>query len=220
MTTTVNLECTDKIIDDFEYAKLFKTPSVLFTKSGQVIGLGELFSYIKIEVSDYKSYLRNIILDTRNFTKVINAIDKVDTNKQVFYTRSNPTILSTTVDNIELGIGLSPEYVTYGVFNILQDIQYNCNQVYSKKLSSKDDFLLKLRTLHADEGAIPYTIKTDNYGNWIIMITKKILPIVISDKVTVNFLVHCSNPNWGYIEIVTETTKGFTYMTYLKILKV
>ena len=219
MITTADLKCTDKILKDLAYAKDFKTHSVLFTKSGQVIGLGEIFSYIKIEASEYTSHLRSIILETKAFSKIITEVSDKELDSTIFFESSNPTVLNTTKD-IQLGVGLSPEYVTYGINNILQDITFNTTCVYSKKLNPKEGFSVQLRALRADEGIIQYPIHTQDYGDWLIPFNKKILPMLTTDHITINLLIHKDNPKWAYIEVLTDTKSGYHFMTYLKILKV
>lgn len=221
MITTSQLKCTENILSDFKYAKEFKTPLVLFTESHQVIGLGEFMSYVKIETNkQLQSFLSNTIVETKNFAKLFKAISKQDLNTRIFYNGRNPMNLCTT-KQLSIGLGIAVEQVTYSILNLFKDIKSNFAPVYIYDLTN-GDFLNSLKKLKIDEGSIDLPIHTKDHGDWIIPMTKKMLPVVATDKVSVELLIHKTNPNnlYAYICFLVVTKDKFVFETYFKILKV
>ena len=209
MITTSQLKCTESIINDFKYAKEFKTPWVLFTQTHEVIGLGE-----------FMSFLSNIIVETKSFAKLFKAIPKQELNSRIFYNGRNPMQLNTTKD-LQIMLGIAPEQVTFSIQKLFNDINDNFVIVWEKDLT-QNRFLIDLNKLKTEEGAINFNIHTTNNGDWLIPMTKKMLPVLKSDIILAQLLIHKSNPYnlYAYTRFVVQTKSGFIFETYFKILKV
>ena len=221
MITTTQLECTKNIISDFKYAKEFKTPLVLFTKEHEVIGLGEFMSYIKIETNkQLQSFLSNILVETKNFAKLFKNISKPDLDSRIFYNGRNPMTLCTTKD-VQIGLGIGTEQLTSSVYRVLTEINSNFEVVWDEDIT-KGEYLTQLRKLKTEEGSLNFIIHSNTAGDWIIPMTKKMLPVVLTDKVYVELLQHKSNHSclYSYIRFITRTKDGLIFETYFKILRV
>lgn len=221
MITTNQLKCTKEIVSDFKYAKEFKTPLVLFTDSHEVIGLGEFMSYIKIETNKrLQSFLSNTIVETKNFAKLFKVITKADLETRVFYNGRNPMQLLTTKE-LQLTLGIAPEHLTSSIHQLLDHIHSDFTQVWSGELT-KGSLLASLSKLKIEDGSINFKIHTQYDGDWLIPMTKKMLPVLTTDKVTAELLRHKTNLQnlYAYIRFIVETKSGFVFETYFKILKV
>lgn len=221
MITTEQLKCTSRIISDFKYAKEFKTPLVLFTDAHEVIGLGEFMTYIKIETNkQLQSYLSNVLVDTKNFAKLFKRVTKQDLDTRIFYQGRSPMHLDTTKE-LQIGLGIGTEQLTTSVYSILNEINSNFEVIWNGDIT-KGQYLKQLRGLKIDDGSINFNIHSDIAGDWMIPMTKKMLPIVTSDKVYMELLHHKTNSSciYSYIRFIVHTKDDLVFETYFKILKV
>ena len=204
----------DTIRADFEYAKGFKSPYVLFTSNGQCIGIGDNESYIKTEIGINKECsFRNIILETKTFNKALKEIDAAIL--QSLYSVKDFPLKIKFPSGLEILKGLSPMYTEMNITSMILECE-SFTQVYKDSLNKDSEWYNDYKNLHADEGTINLIVK-DKY---LVPIHKRILNITSTDKVDIEVLDREGCPYFYMRIYISSGKKGFTYCTYLKGLKV
>ena len=204
-----NEEHFDKMfIEDISYAKEFKSPVVLFMADGSCVGLGDDYSYAKIETGFQKKArtLFQIGLETKSFAKIIKGQNE-----------------SGSLDLIDTPLYIKTPYADIKKLPGVQELQFGVSNFITQSLAipiiyqgSLDiDFSTAFKNLKADEGGMPYVIANRFY----IILHKRILSYIASDKVYVNIRYIQGQPSF-ICEFMIVTKKGFIFNEFIRGLMV
>lgn len=209
----------DILIEDLEYIKSFKCPSILFMDTGYPVGLGEMMSYIRTEIGINRNcIINNAIIETKNIGDIIKGYSNRDDNSNWIGEWINPTTISFG-GRYELVTGISPNYIRCGIERVFDEIS-GMSVIYEEDLT-KSDILATVKKMKVDDGLVNYPIITSQ-GSWFIPMNKKYFPMVAGDKLILNVLQHNNFVHMGYHYIIFRVIKknGLVFDTILKILDV
>ena len=202
----------NEIIADLRYAKEFKTPLVLFTSTGMAIGLGEEMSFVKTEIGiQHECYMRNYIIETKALASFLKELDNQVGLKFDF----KPNFLEIDNPLNSIGISIAPSYTEYNVKAFLYEAS-TFQEVYAMQYKKDNPFMVDMKKLHADEGAVNLFISNRYY----LPMHKKILSYTATDDV---YLTILDKPESAYFFArfdVINKKKNTNFNIYIKALKV
>ena len=204
-----NEEHFDKMfIEDISYAKEFKSPIVLFMPDGSCVGLGDSYSYAKTETGLQKKSrtLFQIGLESKSFAKVIKGQNETGSLGLI----DTPLYIKTPYGDIKKLPGVQELVFSVGNF-ITQSLATPITYQGSLDI----EFISAFKTLKADEGGMPYVID----GKYYIILHKRLLSYIASDKVYVNIRYVQGQPSF-VCEFMIVKKNGFIFNEFIRGLMV
>ena len=205
-------ECFNDVIRDLEYAKEFKSHSVLFTTNHTAIGLGENGSYIRTEGILHRStYLSDMIIDTKTIAAVMRTVDAGKISQFII----NPLMITDPKGLVSIATGLHPLWIETMVYKTLKWCR-PYTQLYEEDLTHSEE-VKQLRSLKADEGNILFKRVVEN-ELYVVPMNKKFVPVLMGDKLSIRLFDESKFTFFACF--VNETKKGYIFYTTIRCLRV
>lgn len=203
MSSTMDANTYNLVLNDLKYALEFKANSVLFTSGNGVIGLGEMGSYFRVEGNIMPStYLKNYIIESKSIRDLL-KLDAETFMQQDFHTY-NPLVI----------IGVSPVWIERKVMETI----WRCSEdrmVFNGDITASDS-VVRLKRLKAEEGMFFDVVETRS-GQVLAPMNKKFIPVVATDKVILR-VFDLDDVFYLCYEVVTR--KHYVFSTYIKTVRV
>ena len=202
MSSTIDENTYNLILNDLKYAKDFKAHSILFTSSHAAIGLGEMGAYFRIETNIIpRTFLKDFIIEDKTIRSLLKM--EMEEFMQYDFFTFNPLItVGTPLIWIERKIHDTVKLCSEDLMVFDQDITSSAT-------------VKRLKKMKVEEGML-FDVATTPSCDYLVPMNRKLVPALTTDKVHLR-VFDSGETCYLCFEVIT---KHHIYETYMKTMKV